>query len=135
MDSVRVTCHLSLVTYRAYAINESSPKNVLKTSLRSAIHATDSTCMGCKANSAATNALRHVARVNRRSSRKSSTVLARWNNRFVKCGPAGPGPNNSRSSIKDNHVSGCQLPACSVQKAQTRFDDDRPASTCGLEKK
>ena len=34
-------------------------KSVLRTSLRSAIHATDSTCSGCRANSAATHALRH----------------------------------------------------------------------------
>ena len=65
--------------YRAYAPRHNNPKNVLKTSLRSATHATDSTCSGCKANSAATTAGRHCAPVRRRSSRNSSSVLATCN--------------------------------------------------------
>ena len=41
-------------------------KNVLRTSFRSEIQATDSTCSGCSPNSAATSPLRHTAPVIRR---------------------------------------------------------------------
>ena len=113
----------------------SNAKNVLKTSLRSAIHATDSMCNGCKANSAATNALRQIVAVNFQNSRKSSAALAAWKSRFVKCGPAALGPDNSASSIRDSHVSGCQLLAWPDVNAQTTFADVRPDETCGLDVK
>ena len=69
---------------RAYAIRVSRKKNVLSTSLRSAIHATDSTWSGCTANSAATNALRQIDAVRRRKSRKSNSTLAMWSSKFVR---------------------------------------------------
>ena len=51
-------------------------KNVLSTSLRSETHATDSTCNGCNAKSAATTALRHMAPVANLRIEKSSSVFA-----------------------------------------------------------
>src|SRR6266404_3248732 len=58
--------------YFTYAINASSSKKVLNTSLRSAAHATDSTCAGCHAKRAATKALRQTAPVNCRNSPQSN---------------------------------------------------------------
>ena len=48
---------------RRHVSSTSRKNSVLSTSLRSPIHATDSTRSGCTANSAATIALRHHARV------------------------------------------------------------------------
>ena len=59
-------------------------KNALSTSFRSATQATDSTCSGCQANNAATQALRHSAPVMRLRTRKSSSVLAVCSSRFVR---------------------------------------------------
>ncbi len=50
-------------TYCAYAIKHARKRSVLSVSLRSATHATDSTCSGCTAKSAATITLRQNARV------------------------------------------------------------------------
>src|SRR5664280_184000 len=97
-----------------YAHIVSIQKNMLRTSLRSDTHATDSTCNGCNANNAATHALRQCAPVNRRNSRNNSTVLAACRSTFVRCGPAAPGPNNCASNMRDSHVSGCQLAAYPV---------------------
>ena len=76
VESVRVTRNLPLVAYRVYAINVNIQKNALNTSLRSAAHATDSTCNGCQANNAATNVLRHIVPVSCLNQRNSSKVLA-----------------------------------------------------------
>src|SRR5438034_8922037 len=54
-----------LVPCFAYASNASSAKNVLNTSLRSEIQATDSTCKGCNANRAAANRPGHKETVSR----------------------------------------------------------------------
>ncbi|MBK7047273.1 MAG: hypothetical protein IPH48_12365 [bacterium] len=62
----------------------SRKKNPLSTSLRSATHATDSTCNGWIANSAATSAGRQTAPVNRRRSKYSSSVLATCSAMFVR---------------------------------------------------
>src|SRR2546425_874751 len=51
-DNNRCFCRFDS-TYRAQAPRDSNAKNVLSTSLRSAIQATDSRCNGCHANSAA----------------------------------------------------------------------------------
>ena len=55
-----------------HASKRQHQKSALSTSLRSEIHATDSTCSGCSANSAATNALRHRAPVFARSTRTAA---------------------------------------------------------------
>src|SRR4051794_7676076 len=52
---------LDFSTNRAYAQRVSMKKKALRTSLRSEAQATDSTWTGCKANRAATKALRHGA--------------------------------------------------------------------------
>ena len=49
--------------YPTYASVASIQKSVLSTSLRCDTHATDSTCNGCNAKSAATHALRPTAPV------------------------------------------------------------------------
>ena len=48
--------HADLWQYARYALSDTSPKNRLNTSLRSAIQATDSTCSGWTANSAGNEA-------------------------------------------------------------------------------
>ena len=63
-------------TYATYASSVSSQKNVLSTSFRSDTQATDSTCSGWIANSAATTALRPTVPVMRRSAMNSSSVFA-----------------------------------------------------------
>jgi hypothetical protein len=57
-------------------MSDSKPKNVDSVSLRSAAHATDSTCNGCSAKSAATSALDQRACVVRNSNQKTSNVFA-----------------------------------------------------------
>src|SRR5450432_92401 len=75
-------------TYLAYAHTAHRPKNVLNKSLRSAIHATDSTCSGCTANSAATNALRHALPVMVRRTTNNNAVFAPWSSAFSRwCHP------------------------------------------------
>ena len=54
---------------------ERNQKTALSTSLRSATQATDSTCIGCHAKSAATKALRQREFVKRRNKPKSNSVL------------------------------------------------------------
>src|ERR1051326_6855324 len=99
-----------LDTYSAYAHKQSRPKNMLKTPLRSATHATDSTCTGCSANKAARKALGHRAFVNRRSTKNKSTELAACKSRFTKCGPAGSLPKSCASNMCEIHVIGCHVP-------------------------
>src|SRR6266850_1843029 len=74
--SARDSSRLGFSAKRAYAHSVSNQKKALKTSLRSATQATDSTCKGCHANSAATHALRQSARVIRRKTRKTKTLFA-----------------------------------------------------------
>jgi len=62
-------------TQLTYALIASTHQKVLNTSLRSAIHATDSTRSGCSANSAATSALGPIDPVMRTNRRKSSTLV------------------------------------------------------------
>src|SRR5580658_7035759 len=106
--------------------------SVLKTSLRSATHATDSTCNGCKAKSAATAALRQTAPVMRLNRLKSRTVLAACSSRLTKCGHHGFNPNNWQSSMCENMVTGCQLRATSLLQAHRKPSAVNPACTCGL---
>ena len=51
--------------------------------LRSAIQATDSTLMGCRANSAATMELRPVKPVACHSTQNSSTAFSAWSSTLV----------------------------------------------------
>jgi hypothetical protein len=62
----------------------SRKKNVLNTSFRSATQATDSTCSGWSANSAATIPLRHRAPVIFLSRMYSRRAFAIWKSRFVR---------------------------------------------------
>ena len=68
--------HPGLEAFHKYASRVSRKKKALNTSLRSAIHATDSTCAGCQPKNAATRALRQTAPVIFCRSRKSSATLA-----------------------------------------------------------
>ena len=84
-------------------------KNALSTSLRSAIHATDSTCNGCTAKTADTKALRHNAPVMRSSATKRRTTARQCRRTLVKwCQPAF-NPCSWQSSICVIVVSGCQF--------------------------
>src|SRR4030095_10233201 len=91
-------------TYRAYASSAINPKKVDRVSLRSIAHATDSTCKGCRAKSAATTALGHLALVTRLRNRNRSTLFATWISALTsKCLPA------SRPNIWAMQASGCQF--------------------------
>ncbi len=105
---------------------------MLSTSLRSAIHATDSTWSGWTAKSSATAALRPGAPVRARRTAKSSAAFAAWSAAFTRWGPAGVTPNSSTSSMCESQVSGCQLATSSVVKAQVTPDQDSPARTRSL---
>ena len=70
-------------TYRTYAHSVSSANKVLRTSLRSATHATDSTCRGCTPKSPATTALfrvssRHAAEECQTARAYSADESGRW---------------------------------------------------------
>src|SRR6185437_4296302 len=115
--------------YFAYASKVSRPKKVLSTSFRSESHATDSTCTGCSANKAATNAAGQSLRVILQSSKKSRTALAAWKRTLTKCcGPGSP-PNRLASIMCEIQVSGCQLLPCQVVKAHLIPAAVRPAFT------
>src|SRR5438045_943739 len=115
-----------------YAHNASIQNSVLNTSLRSAIHATDSTCNGCSANSAATNALRHAMPVIARRTANNSAVFAPWNSTFTRWCPPGRKPKIWQSSMCDNHVSGCQLPATMAVQAHATLLQVKPCCTTGF---
>ncbi len=107
----------------------SSQKQVLNTSLRSETQATDCTCSGCSANSAATSALRHADPVIRDKTPNSSNALATWRNTLTRwCAPARP-PHNCQTTMWESQVSGRQLPGGLVVKTQTRPDSVNPPCT------
>ena len=128
-------------TYRATVLDANqcsharrvrSQNRVLSTSFRSAIQATDSTCSGWTADSAATNAGRQTAPVIRTRSRKSSRTFTACSRRLVRwCRPASS-PNNRTSSKWDSHVTGCQFAASKVPNAQAAVSVLRPLRTCAL---
>ena len=106
--------------------------------LRSAIHATVSTLIGCSANNPATIALRAAIPVARCSTRKSSSTFKACSARLTSCGPAGPGVNRSASSACDSHASGCQSGTSGVvvpKEVNAHFTVSQltPARTCGFE--
>ena len=76
-------------TQPRYAAIVSHQNSVLRTSLRSLIHATDSTCSGWMPKRAATQALGHIAPVNRSRTQNSSTVLVRCSATLVTWNPPG----------------------------------------------
>ncbi len=97
--------------YVAYARSVTISSIVLSTSLRSAIHATDSTCSGWMAKSAATSALGQMSRVARSRNQNSRIVLTTCNARFVTWCQPGRRPKSEMSTMCDIQVSGCQFDA------------------------
>ncbi len=104
-------------------------KNALSTSLRSAIHATDSTRSGCNPKNVATIRLRQVEPVIRFNTTKASIVLAAWSNTLVKWCPQGPKPKSWQSNMCESQVIGCQLAACELDKAHLKFSQVSPCCT------
>ena len=104
----------------------------LSTSLRAAIHATASTRVGCHANSAATNALRHREPVIRNSAQNNSAAFAACSKTFTKWWPCGPGPNKSTSATYEIHSSGSHHCSCTVAKACFTASHRSPPATIGL---
>ena len=86
--------------------------------MRSAIHATDSTCSGCTANTAAVKADAPVARVIRWSARKSSTAANACWSTFTAWKPAGSKPNSVRSRCSESQVSGIQFASYGSRNAR-----------------
>src|SRR6185437_15880181 len=109
--------NLELSPYLEYVSNAPSPKNVLSTSFRSESHATDSTCNGCNANNAATNAAAHIFSVIRINSRNNTSAFAACSQTLTRCCLPASESNRLASSICESHVSGCQLLACHVVNA------------------
>src|SRR5258708_25529303 len=103
------TRHSTLDTYSAYAQTVSRKKNMLKTSFRSATHATDSTRRGCSPKKAATTKLRQIAPVARFKTRKSRTVFAQWSMILPKWCPQAFKPKILQSNVCESQVIGCQL--------------------------
>ena len=100
--------------------------------MRSASQATDSTCSGWTAKRTATKALRPRAPVIRSNVRKSSAALAAWRTAFTTWWGPGLRPNSSTSSMCESQVSGCQLAACVLVKAQASPRHVRPLRTNGF---
>src|SRR5262249_33123131 len=100
------------------ASNQNMP---LRTSLRSLIHATDSTWRGWIANSAATSALGHSCAVIFRITTNSNMTLTMCSATLVKWNPRGQGPENCRSAINESQTIGFQLPIVDVVNAQPRL--------------
>jgi len=108
-------------------------KNIpLRTSLRSATHATDSTRSGCHANSAAAAALVQRAPESARSARKASAAFAAWSRTLVRWCAPGSSPNSDMSSMWETQVRGCQFVASPAVSAQRKPSRSRPAMTRGL---
>src|SRR5277367_3381122 len=104
-------------------------KRVLRTFLRSAIQATDSTLIGCTAKSAATSRLgprRFVIQARRRNSRRASTV---WRRALWRWWPAGFKPKSWQSRAWEIQVRGCQLAAVVAENAHWRVLQVRPSRT------
>src|SRR5215813_9891997 len=98
----------------------------LKTSLRSEIHATDSTCNGWIANIAATKKLCQRVSVMARSMTNNRMTVVVCKKTLVKWCPAGLKPNNWQSNMCEMTVSGCQLPIIVCVKAQVSPGKERP---------
>ena len=105
---------------------------MLRTFFRSAIHATDSTFMGCKAKSAATTRLRHAKLVALSRIRKSSTAFAAWRSTLTVCGPSGFKPKIWQSRACESQAIGFQSESSVLRNAQTIVLHLIPARTCTL---
>ena len=103
-----------------------------RTSLRSATQATDSTCVGCTAKSAATTALRPGAPVMRESTRNRSAAFAACRSTLTAWWAPGASPKSCTSSMCESHVSGCQLLAWKVVNAHARPAQPSPPCTTGF---
>ena len=121
--------------YRTYAHSDSSPKNALKTSLRSATHATDSTCNGCKANSAATNALRHVAAVRTPEQQKQQHRVGGVQQKVRQMRADRTFAKQFRVQHQRQPRQRMPVAACPVVNAQTTLPGVRPVRTWGLDVK
>src|SRR5260370_24759675 len=100
---------------------------MLRTFLRSEIHATDSTLIGCRAKSAATTRLRQVRPVALSRIKNRSTAFAAWRSTLMVWGPAGLKPKIWQSRACESQVTGCQFPASDEGTAQTTVFQARPA--------
>ena len=109
----------------------SMKKNVLSTSFRSETQATDSTCNGMQAKSAATKALRQNAPVRRLSSPNSNAVddVKQQTGYVVAAGPArkAGSPACATATSADANCWHHKL-----VKAQANDRQLKPASTCGF---
>jgi hypothetical protein len=119
-------------TKRACARIASSQKSVESTSLRSVTHATDSTWSGCRAKTAATNALGHTSPVARRSATYTSAAFAACSAALTAWCPAAEAPNSWQSTISESHVSGIQKPRCVAPNAHAIPARVSPARTTGF---
>ena len=102
---------------------------MLKTSFRSLIHATDSTCIGWIANSIAAAADFQTLPVNSRKTKYASTELIRCMSTLTACDAPGFKPKICMSAISDSHINGCQFAASKVVKAHFNDAAFSPEST------
>src|ERR1019366_6390188 len=100
---------------------------MLRTFLRSEIHATDSTLIGWRAKSAATTRLRQARPVALSRIKNRSTTLAAWRSTLMVWGPAGFKPKIWQSRACESQAIGCQFDASEVSKAQTTVFQGSPA--------
>ena len=84
--------------YRSQSHVVAHQKTVLRTSLRSAIQATDSTWAGCTANNAATHALRQTAPVMSSNNPNNSNVASACHATFIRWWAPASMPNRVTSS-------------------------------------
>src|SRR6267154_2404123 len=108
---------------------------MLRTFFRSAIHATDSTLIGCIAKRAAIPRLRQTKPVALNKMRNKITTLAACRRTLIVCGASGLNPNSSASKVCESHVTGFQSDNSVVVKAQVTVFQLSPARTCGLSTK
>ena len=83
-------------------------------SLRSEIHATDSTCCGCTAKSSAAAARARLrARQPRRAAGTRAPRQSAWSSAFSRCGPAGSRPEQAR--VEHVRQPGERVPVARVE--------------------
>ncbi len=97
--------------------------------MRSAIQATDSTCTGCTAKSAATAAQRQNEPVSARSARKSSSVPVACSPRLTRWWAPAFRPKKLASAMCESQVRGCQLAAWKPVNAHFRPFQPSPPCT------
>ena len=105
---------------------------MLRTFLRSEIHATDSTLIGCRAKERGD---RQAAPSQARSTlqnQKQEHRVGRMEKHIGGVEPSGFKPKIWQSRAYESQVSGCQSKAFGVRKAQTMVFQVSPARTWGL---